>query len=355
MKLFDQIKKRKTVEQQVNMLWRLVNIMKVQFTVIKTTHKETKRNLTLIKKDLRAMKAKKAREKAQKRDATRQESRQRTSSQKTLRRETSSRRREREREFTSTLSIDKDDTRRSTKFPDSLILTDGVNSTFKMWSVQLQNKFVENYDWFEKNDPIREEQAKIAYVKNRVKEKAFEHLYPFLKAKEEEGENLILEDVITYLENVFEDSAKRLKARREMKNLKMSYLEDFNDFHSEFLRLTALTKISRDMWKEEIHDKLYSSLKIIMRDLAGRDDVEFDQYCKKAQNFAREHSDAGKERFERRATVTAKSMKTSSTLKIKTTEVIKGTEATRFTRSVTSRGDAVQKCYRCGMLRSNLP
>ena len=87
-----------------------------------------------------------------------------------------------------------------------------------------------------------------------------------------------------------------------------------------------------------------------MRDLAGRDDVGFDQYCKEAQNFAREHSDAGKERFERRATVTAKSMKTPSTLKIKTTEVTKGTEATRLTRPVTSRGDAVQKCYRCGKL-----
>ena len=45
--------------------------MKVQFTVTKTTHKETRRNLTLIKKDLRFMKAKKTREKVQKRDATR--------------------------------------------------------------------------------------------------------------------------------------------------------------------------------------------------------------------------------------------------------------------------------------------
>ena len=45
--------------------------MRVQFTVTKTTHKETKRDLTSIKKDLRAMKAKKTREKAQKRDATR--------------------------------------------------------------------------------------------------------------------------------------------------------------------------------------------------------------------------------------------------------------------------------------------
>ena len=45
--------------------------MKVQFTVTKTIHKETRRDLTLIKKDLRFMKAKKTREKAQKRDATR--------------------------------------------------------------------------------------------------------------------------------------------------------------------------------------------------------------------------------------------------------------------------------------------
>ena len=43
-------------------------------------------------------------------------------------------------------------------------------------------------------------------------------------------------------------------------------------------------------------------------------------------------------------------MKTFNTLKIKTTEVIKETEVTRFTRSVTSRGDAVQKYYRCEKL-----
>ena len=106
--------------------------MRVQSTVTKTAHKETRRDLASTKKDLRAMEAKKAREEAQERDATRQGSRQRTLPQKTLRRETSSRRREREREFTPTLSINKDDTRRSAKFPDSLILTDGINSTFKM-------------------------------------------------------------------------------------------------------------------------------------------------------------------------------------------------------------------------------
>ena len=87
-----------------------------------------------------------------------------------------------------------------------------------------------------------------------------------------------------------------------------------------------------------------------MKDLADRDDVEFDQYCKKAQNFARKHSDADKERFERRATVTTKLMKTFSTLKIKTTEVIKETEVTRLTRTVTSMSDVVQKCYRCEKL-----
>ena len=106
--------------------------MEVQFTVTKAAHKETRRDLTSIKKDLRAMKAKKAREEAQERDATRQGSRQRTLPQETLRRETSSRRREREREFTSALSIDKDGTRRSAKFPDPPILTDGVDPIFKM-------------------------------------------------------------------------------------------------------------------------------------------------------------------------------------------------------------------------------
>lgn len=169
-----------------------------------------------------------------------------------------------------------EENKRSAKFSDPPVLTDGVDPTFKMWSVQLQDKFIQNYDWFEKDDLVKEEQAKIAYVKNHVKGKAFEHLYPFLESKEEEGENLYLEEVVTYLENIFEDPAKRIKAQREIKNLKMSYLEDFNNFHSEFLCLTALAKIPRDMWKEEIHDKLYGSLKVTMGGLAAKDDVSFD-------------------------------------------------------------------------------
>ena len=87
-----------------------------------------------------------------------------------------------------------------------------------------------------------------------------------------------------------------------------------------------------------------------MKDLADRNDVKFNQYCKKAQNFAREHNNADKERFERRTTVTIKLIKTFNTLKIKTTEVIKETEVTRFTRAVTSMSDVVQKCYRCEKL-----
>ena len=68
------------------------------------------------------------------------------------------------------------------------------------------------------------------YIKNWVKDKAFEHLYLFLESKEEEEDLLILEDIVKYLTNIFKDSAKWINTQQKLKNLKISYLEDFNDF-----------------------------------------------------------------------------------------------------------------------------
>ena len=66
----------------------------------------------------------------------------------------------------------------------------------------------------------------------------------------------------------------------------MSYLDDFNNFQSEFLCLISLIKVSKNMWKKELHDKLYKLLKMVMRSLEAKDDVSFAQYCKEAQSFA---------------------------------------------------------------------
>ena len=84
-----------------------------------------------------------------------------------------------------------------------------------------------------------------------------------------------------------------MKAQEQLKKFKMPYLEDFNVFQSEFLQLVNSVKMSTDQWKEEIHNKLYNSLQVQMKIYITEEDMSFDAYCKKAQQFARGLAKAG--------------------------------------------------------------
>ena len=44
------------------------------------------------------------------------------------------------------------------------------------------------------------------------------------------GRNPTSKEVLKFLENVFKDPDRRIKAQQELKGLKMPYLGDFNDF-----------------------------------------------------------------------------------------------------------------------------
>ena len=189
----------------------------------------------------------------------------------------------------------------SRKFPDPPILEDGKKPTFRVWNSQLRNKLSSNADWFVSEDPEDPDKVKVAYIETRVDGKAAEHLYPWLEARRDVGKVISVKDVIQFLENVFEDPDRRLKARQELKKLKMSHAGDFTDFKAEFVRLTNIAKIPRGQWKEEIHDKLYSDLQVQMEDTVADEDIDFDEYCKRAQNFARGLARKNKERQERRS------------------------------------------------------
>ena len=60
--------------------------------------------------------------------------------------------------------------------------------------------------------------------------KAYDHLSPYLEAERDMGRNPTSQEVLEFLENVFEDLNRRIKARQELKSLRMPYLGDFNDF-----------------------------------------------------------------------------------------------------------------------------
>ena len=134
--------------------------------------------------------------------------------------------------------------KRSAKFPDPPILDDSIKPTFRVWNNQMKSKLRINDDWFDCPDPKKVEHAKVAYIKTRVDGKAAEHLYPWLEAQS--GREIYVEEVIQCLKNVFENPDRRLKAREQLKKLKMPYFGDFNAFQSEFLRLSNSAKMCTD-------------------------------------------------------------------------------------------------------------
>ena len=251
----------------------------------------------------------------------------------------------RQRTPTSMSSESKRD-KRSAKFPDPPILEDGEKPTFRIWNAQIQNKLRINADWYTHDDPEVEEQSKVAYIQTRTDGKAAKHLYTWLEDKQDGNERIYVEDVIQCLENLFEDPDRRLKARHELKKTKMSFFGDFNEFQSEFLRLAMVARTPRDQWKEELHDKLYDSLRVPMEIYVTDEDYSFDQYCKKAQQYARGLAQQNKERRER----TSRRAPEQTTVKIRTDPSKPYTERRETPKASAlepAKASASVRCYNC--------
>jgi hypothetical protein len=165
----------------------------------------------------------------------------------------------------------------------------------------MKNKLQENVDWFENDDAALEERAKLAHVLTQVTGKATDHLYPWLEAKRDSGTPPTVDEVFKFLEQIFEDPDRKLKAKQNLRKLKMQYASEFSVFQSEFLRLANTARVSRGEWKEEFHDKLYNSLQTQMEPYVADESVDFELYCHKAQQYARGLSRQGKEQSEARS------------------------------------------------------
>ncbi len=148
------------------------------------------------------------------------------------------------REGTPKLNTSDTTKKHSVKFPDSLILNDGLKPTFRVWNDQMKSKLRINDDWFNQSDLDEAEHIRVAYIKIQVDSKAVKHLYSWLEAQS--GRAIYVEEVIQCLENIFEDSDCCLKAQEQLKKFKMPYLENFNVFQSEFLQLVNSVKMPMD-------------------------------------------------------------------------------------------------------------
>ena len=82
------------------------------------------------------------------------------------------------------------------------------------------------------------------YIKIHVGGKAYNYLLLYLEAERDTGRNPTSKEVLEFLENVFKDPDRRIKARQELKGLRMPYLGDFNNFQSNFIRLVNILRMS---------------------------------------------------------------------------------------------------------------
>ena len=113
-------------------------------------------------------------------------------------------------------------------------------------------------------------------------------------------------------------------------------------FQSEFLQLANLAKMPADQWKEEIHNKLYNSLQVQMEIYVADEDMSFNIYCKKAQQFAKGLAKAGKRTKEQKDQRELQRKRSASKFGKKTT-----TSTTAIARKAPRPVLADITCYTC--------
>jgi hypothetical protein len=69
-----------------------------------------------------------------------------------------------------------------------------------------------------------------------------------------------VKEILDYLDVVFQNYFEKKEAADKYARLVQSASEDFNDFHSEFARLTAIGEISPNVWREDLYWKLNRAL-----------------------------------------------------------------------------------------------
>jgi hypothetical protein len=143
------------------------------------------------------------------------------------------------------------------KINDPPELSDGIDPTYEDWVLLMKRKLKGNADQYSTPD------LRITYVVGRTKDQARKHLVPRLK------DNAIdpytdAEDIFEYLETIYQDVNKTLKAREKLRKHFFKMSEQFPPFLSEFMRLAAETELPRVEWAEELYRRLSEKLKMMV-------------------------------------------------------------------------------------------
>ncbi len=147
---------------------------------------------------------------------------------------------------------------RSQKIPDSSLFTDEKNSTWKNWYGKIQNKLEINVNLFS------DERVKLNYIHSRLFDDAAEITQA---RRERDCVNLyrIIDDLLKELAQLFNDSNKKVKFRREYYNLIQEF-KKFNEFYTQFQRLSFYLDYHEKQLIADLKDKIHFRLQFIWVD-----------------------------------------------------------------------------------------
>jgi outer membrane murein-binding lipoprotein Lpp len=178
--------------------------------------------------------------------------------------------------------------KRSVKVQDPEPFT-GVapNDRFEHWKELLLGRYLHNDDHFRRGDDAEMyEEARVHYLLTRVAGKALDYLLPHYNALRERGEIVDVEGLLNFLEQIFVDPHKELKARDALRTMEMKPAQDFSEFEAQFTQMANEARIPVNQWKSEIHRMLPYDLLVHMSRLHQDPHVSFSQYCREARTLA---------------------------------------------------------------------
>ena len=147
---------------------------------------------------------------------------------------------------------------RSQKISDSFWFTDEKNSTWENWYDKIQNKLEINVDLFSN------ERVKLSYVHFRLFDDAADVTQ---SRRERDCVNFykIVDDLLKELTELFNDSDKKVNFRRKYYNL-IQESKKFNEFYTQFQRLSFYLKYHEKQLIVDLKDKINSRLRFIWID-----------------------------------------------------------------------------------------
>lgn len=158
---------------------------------------------------------------------------------------------------------------------------------YRAWRSQMRNKLLGNADWWENGDRIDPDYPLLAYTESRLKEEALDYYLSWIEPRRDAGLITSMMDFWEYMDGIYDDPDRAINARYQYHNLRMKYLQDFNEFRAQFARLAYTAGIPKDQWKLDIHHKLYDDLRLGMETKVSKESTTFEAYCEKAQQLAR--------------------------------------------------------------------